>query len=157
MCVVDLGAAPGGWSQYVARQVGPEGAVVAVDLLPMEPIPGVQCVHADFSDEAGLHALLKALSGRSVDLVLSDMAPNISGIRAVDQPRAMALAELALDLVPEVAAPGAGFVVKLFEGEGVDALVDRCRSRFARVRRYKPKASRPESREWYLVAERFTP
>ncbi len=157
MRVVDLGAAPGGWSQYVAQRLAGRGEVLAIDRLPMEPIPGVRFVQADFATEEGLHALLQALGGRPVDLVLSDMAPNMSGIRSVDQPRAMGLAELALDLVPEVAAPGAGFVVKLFEGEGVGGFTGRCRERFGRVRRFKPRASRPESREWYLVAEGFRP
>ena len=157
MRVVDLGSAPGGWSQYAARRLGGRGALVAIDRLPMEPVPGVTFIEADFATEEGLRALLQALGGRPVDLVLSDMAPNMSGIRSVDQPRAMGLAELALDLVPEVAAPGAGFVVKVFEGEGAEAFTGRCRERFGRVRRFKPRASRPESREWYLVAQGFRP
>lgn len=153
MGVVDLGAAPGGWSQYAAARVGSRGGVVAGDLLPMDPIPGVAFVQADFATDEGLDAVRSALGGRRVDLVLSDMAPNLSGMRSVDQPRAMMLAELALELAGEVAAPGAGLVVKVFEGAGVDAFVGACRARFRRLRRFKPRASRPESREWYLVAE----
>ena len=155
MRVVDLGAAPGGWSQYAARRLGDAGEVLALDRLAMEPLPGVVFLQTDFATQEGLAALLEVLGGRPVDLVLSDMAPNITGVRSVDQPRAMGLAELALELVARVAAPGAAFVVKVFEGEGIGPFVADCRARFARVRRFKPGASRARSREWYLVAEGF--
>jgi len=152
MRVVDLGAAPGGWSAYAARRVGPRGRVVAVDRLPMEPVPGVVFVQGDFAEADTLERVLAALQGEPVDLVLSDMAPNLSGVASVDQPRAMALAELALELAEQVLRPGGGLVVKVFHGEGLDAFVARVRQRFARVRLRKPPASRARSREAYLVA-----
>src|SRR5690606_28845787 len=116
--VVDLGAAPGAWSQYAVGRVGPRGRVVAVDLLEMMPLPQVSFIQGDFRDEATLEAIRQALAGAPVDLVLSDMAPNMSGMRAVDQPRSMYLAELALALAEEVLKPGGALVVKLFQGEG---------------------------------------
>jgi len=152
MRVVDLGAAPGGWSAYAARRVGPQGLVVAVDRLPMEPVPGVAFVQGDFAEADTLERLLEALEGEPVDLVLSDMAPNLTGVAAIDQPRAMALAELALDLAERVLRPGGGLVVKVFQGEGLDAFVGQARARFGRVRLRKPPASRARSRELYLVA-----
>jgi 23S rRNA (uridine2552-2'-O)-methyltransferase len=153
--VIDLGAAPGGWSQYAATVVGEQGRVVALDLLEMDPIAGVDCIQGDFRDEDVINRLLQQLDGAGVGLVLSDMAPNISGNRSVDQPRSIYLAELALDLAEKVLNPGGNFVVKLFHGEGFDDFVKRSRSRFERVKVRKPTASRPESRETYLVARNY--
>lgn len=159
--VVDLGAAPGGWSQVAARRVMPGGRVVALDLLPMAPVDGVTFIQADFEESAGLDALLAALpvgpAGHRADLVLSDMAPNISGVRAADQARAMGLAELALDLATDVLQPGGALVVKLFQGAGFDAWMASARPRFAELRIRKPEASRAESREVFAVAEGFRP
>lgn len=153
--VIDLGAAPGGWSQYLAEQVGPTGCVIAVDVLPMDSIPDVEFIQGDFTEQEVLERLREQLSGRSVDLVISDMAPNISGVKAVDQPRAMYLAELALDLAVDCLAPGGNFVVKLFQGEGFDDFVRALRAVFARVSVRKPRSSRARSREVYAVATGF--
>lgn len=155
MRVVDLGAAPGSWSQLAARRVGPSGRVWAVDLLPMDPIAGVDFIRGDFTAPETLQALREALGGRDVDLVMSDMAPNISGNRAIDQPRSMALAEEALALAREVLKPGGSFIVKLFQGEGVDPFVKELRSAFGSVRLVKPQASRSESREMYVLARNY--
>ncbi len=152
MTVVDLGASPGGWSQVAARRVGRRGRVVALDLLPMDPIPGVTFIQGDFREEGPLRALLEAVDGRAVDLVLSDMAPNLSGLRAVDQPRVMHLAELALELARQVLRPGGALLVKAFQGEGLDAYRDELRSCFEKVIHAKPQASRAASRELYLLA-----
>jgi 23S rRNA (uridine2552-2'-O)-methyltransferase len=152
MVVVDLGAAPGGWSQVARDRVGPGGRVVATDILPMDELAGVEFVQGDFREEAVLQALLDRLGGRVADLVISDMAPNISGVDAVDQPRAMVLAELALDMAGRVLKPGGTFVMKLFQGEGSDAFIMDVRKRFTKVSVRKPKASRPRSREVYIVA-----
>ena len=153
--VVDLGAAPGGWSQFAAGLVGDGGRVIALDLLPMDSLPGVQCIRGDFRDEKSLTELLAAIGERGADLVLSDMAPNISGVRSVDQPRAMALAELALDLAVRVLRPGGSFVCKLFHGEGFDDFVRGVRRHFKSVTVRKPASSRPGSRETYLVARTY--
>lgn len=155
--VVDLGAAPGGWSQVAAERVKPNGRVVALDLLPMDPLDGVQVIQADFEEEAGLKALLAALPEGHADLVLSDLSPNISGVRVADQARSMGLAELALELAQEVLRPGGALVVKLFHGAGFDAWVATARPLFAALRIRKPEASRAESREVYAVAEDFRP
>lgn len=155
MTVVDLGAAPGAWSQYAARLVGARGRVLALDLLPVDPLPGVEFIQGDFREQATLDALGAALGDRRVDLVLSDMAPNISGVASVDQPRAMYLAELALDFARERLAPGGGAVIKVFQGEGSDALLAEARRCFETVRQRKPKASRDRSREFYLVAGNY--
>ena len=152
MCIVDLGAAPGSWSQLAAELMGGRGRIVALDILPMAPLPGVQVLQADFTEDAALAALHEALGGQPVDLVMSDMAPNISGESAVDQPRAMYLAELALDFAGQVLRPGGDFLVKLFQGEGFDAYVRDVRQQFGKVVIRKPKASRPRSREVYLLA-----
>lgn len=152
MCIVDLGAAPGSWSQLAAELMGGRGWIVALDILPMAPLPGVQVLQADFTEDAALAALHEALGGQPVDLVMSDMAPNISGESAVDQPRAMYLAELALDFAGQVLRPGGDFLVKLFQGEGFDAYVRDVRQQFGKVVIRKPKASRPRSREVYLLA-----
>ncbi len=154
-CVVDLGAAPGGWSDYAASRVGDRGRVVAIDLLEMAAIPQVTFIQADFSSDEGLAALDAALDGARVDLVLSDMAPNLSGQKAVDQPRAMLLAELALDFCANRLKPGGNLLVKVFQGQGFDALLSEMRQRFERVQSRKPKASRDRSREVYLLARGF--
>ena len=147
---VDLGAAPGAWCQYLRRRGA--SRVVAIDLLPMEPIPGVDFIQGDFREEAALAALLEGLGPGGADLVLSDLAPNMGGMKAVDQPRAMHLAELALDLAGRVLVPGGGFAVKVFHGEGFDPFVREVREGFDSVRVRKPRASRPRSPEVYVVA-----
>jgi 23S rRNA (uridine2552-2'-O)-methyltransferase len=153
--VVDLGAAPGGWSQVAARLVGAQGRVIALDILPMEPLPGVQVIEGDFREDQPLTALREALEGRPVDLVISDMAPNVTGVNVVDQPRSIYLCELALAFAREVLRPGGGLVLKVFQGEGFDDFVREVRSSFGRVVTRKPKASRPKSREVYLVAGNY--
>lgn len=150
--VVDLGAAPGGWSQVARKRVGPKGRVLALDLLPMDPIDGVESTTADFMTDQGLAWLRDRVGGRGIDLVMSDLAPNISGNRAIDQPRSLALVEAAALFAEEVLNPGGAFLTKLFQGEGQKELEDRLRVRFGRLKRLKPKASRPESREIYLLA-----
>jgi 23S rRNA (uridine2552-2'-O)-methyltransferase len=153
--VVDLGAAPGGWSQFVAKTVLPKGRVIATDILDMEPLEGVEFIQGDFTEDDALHQLMETLGDGGVDLVLSDMAPNITGMRSVDQPRSMYLVELALDMAVRVLRPGGNFVTKIFMGEGFDGLVTECRKRFKTVRIRKPAASRQESREAYIVASGF--
>jgi 23S rRNA (uridine2552-2'-O)-methyltransferase len=150
--IVDLGAAPGGWSQVAAERAGASGRVVALDLLPMEALPSVEFIQGDFREPDVLVAL-EARVGRRVDLVLSDMAPNISGVAARDQAMSMDLAELALEFAREWLEPDGVFVVKLFQGAGFDEFVAAGRSAFGRVRLRKPAASRKESREIYLVAD----
>lgn len=153
--VVDLGAAPGGWSEYAAQKVLPTGRVVGIDLLPM-PVPaGVAFVNADFASDEGLAALDNLLEGQAADVVLSDMAPNLSGIKAVDQPRAMMLAELALDFCDTRLNPGGTLLVKVFQGQGFDELLTQVRQRFGKVQSRKPEASRDRSREVYLLARSF--
>jgi 23S rRNA (uridine2552-2'-O)-methyltransferase len=155
MRCVDLGAAPGGWSQYAARIIGGASRIVATDILPMDAIPGVDFVLGDFREETVVEALLVAVGGAKVDLVLSDMAPNMAGIDAVDQPRSMCLAELALEFADRVLAPGGDLLVKLFQGAGFEAMVKDARSRYGRVVMKKPKASRTRSPEIYLLARQF--
>ncbi|MBF0470463.1 MAG: 23S rRNA (uridine(2552)-2'-O)-methyltransferase RlmE [Gammaproteobacteria bacterium] len=155
LTVVDLGAAPGGWSQVAADAVLTRkgaGKVVALDILEMEPLPGVDFLCGDFREDRVLQQLQQQLAGAEVDLVMSDMAPNSSGIKAVDQPRAMLLAELALDFSRSVLRPGGDMVVKMFQGEGFDPFLGQCRAAFSRVVSRKPEASRGRSREIYLVA-----
>ncbi|HSY95171.1 MAG TPA: 23S rRNA (uridine(2552)-2'-O)-methyltransferase RlmE [Steroidobacteraceae bacterium] len=154
MRCVDLGAAPGGWSQYAARIVGP-GRIVATDILAMDPIPGVDFVQGDFREEAVLEQVLQRLGTDRVDLVLSDMAPNMAGIDAVDQPRSMHLAELALEFADRVLAPGGDLLLKLFQGAGFDQIIKDTRRRYGRVITKKPKASRSRSSEIYLLARQF--
>ncbi len=154
-CVVDLGAAPGGWSEYAAERVGHRGRVVAMDLLAMPAIAGVDFIQGDFSTDEGLAQLDQRLGGEGVDWVLSDMAPNLSGQKAVDQPRSMLLAELALDFCHQRLKPGGGLLVKVFQGQGFDALLASMRGRFDRVQSRKPDASRGRSREVYLLARGF--
>lgn len=155
LTVVDLGAAPGGWAQVAADKVGPGGQVVALDLLPIEPLPGVTVLQGDFTEQAVLDRLLGELDGRPVDLVLSDMAPNMSGMKAVDQPRAALLAELALDCARQVLRPKGDLLLKMFQGEGFDPLLAELRAAFTKVVVRKPKASRPRSREVYLLARNY--
>ncbi|MEM9384575.1 MAG: 23S rRNA (uridine(2552)-2'-O)-methyltransferase RlmE [Pseudomonadota bacterium] len=155
MNVVDLGAAPGGWSQHVAKLLDGDGRVVAVDLLEMPTIAGVHFLQGDFREQDVLDAVLEALGGAPANLVMSDMAPNLSGQRAVDQPRAMYLAELALDFAQRTLAPGGALIVKLFQGEGFDEYLRTVRQQFAAVKNRKPAASRSRSREMYLVARDF--
>ncbi|SDM46404.1 23S rRNA Um-2552 2'-O-methyltransferase [Franzmannia pantelleriensis] len=155
MAVIDLGAAPGGWSQIAAEKVGPEGAVIASDILEMDALAGVDFIQGDFTEEAVLDAILAALDGRPVDLVMSDMAPNMSGMAAIDQPQAMYLVELALDLAQQTLRPGGRFVAKVFQGEGFDDYLKALRGSFSKVVTRKPDASRARSREVYLLAEQF--
>lgn len=152
MLCVDLGAAPGGWSQYVSSRLDGDVRIVAVDVLPMDHLPSVEFIQGDFTDEAVFRALEEALGGTGADLVMSDMAPNISGNRAVDQPRSMHLAELALDAARRLLRPGGNLVCKFFQGEGADALLEEAKAVFRKVRVVKPKASRAGSREVYLLA-----
>ncbi len=155
MTVVDLGAAPGGWTQIAADRVGRKGKVVALDILQMDPIPDVTVLEGDFREDEVLQQLLDALGGRPVDLVMSDMAPNISGVKSVDQPRAMYLVELALELARTVLKPGGDMLVKLFQGEGSEAYIKECRAAFGKVIIRKPDASRGRSREVYVLARNY--
>ncbi|MEJ8567415.1 23S rRNA (uridine(2552)-2'-O)-methyltransferase RlmE [Elongatibacter sediminis] len=152
MTVVDLGCAPGGWCQVALSDVGSNGKVIGLDLLAMEPLDGVRFIQGDFTEDEPLQALEEALESASVDLVLSDMAPNMSGMAATDQARSMYLAELALDFARNHLKTGGGFLVKLFQGEGFDAFVRDVRGSFDKVSVRKPEASRPRSREVYLLA-----
>ncbi|MBK1618521.1 23S rRNA (uridine(2552)-2'-O)-methyltransferase [Lamprobacter modestohalophilus] len=152
-CVVDLGAAPGGWSQVLAKRIGPKGTVVAIDLLEMEPIAGVEIIRGDFREAEDLARLIERIGDSGVDLVLSDMAPNVSGMTAVDQPRMMYLVELALDFAMQQSKPGSSLVVKAFQGEGFDVVLKELRQRYQQVKIRKPDASRAASREVYLVAK----
>lgn len=152
MVVVDLGAAPGGWSQMVREKLGERGRVVALDILPMQGIGGVDFIHGDFREEAVLSELEQRLAGAPVDLVLSDMAPNMSGVAAVDQPRSMHLVELAEEFAARHLRPGGAFLTKVFQGEGFDEFVRRLRGAYARVSIRKPKASRARSPEVYALA-----
>lgn len=149
--VLDLGAAPGGWSEYANQVIGHKGRVIALDLLPMEPIAGVEFVQGDFTEQATLDALLELMGERRFDLVMSDMAPNLSGMHSVDQPRSIYLAELAFDLAREFLTPDGVFVSKLFQGEGFDALISQFRSSFKSVKLRKPDSSRSRSNEIYAV------
>ena len=153
---VDLGAAPGSWSQVLARQLGPQAKIVAVDLLPIEPLRGVTALEADFSTDDGLAAVEAALEGRAVDLVVSDMAPNLSGIDGVDQARSVHLAELALGFARDWLQPGGDFVVKVFQGEGFTDFQREVTKHFAKTYTRKPDASRDRSREVFVVGKGFT-
>lgn len=150
--VVDLGAAPGGWSQYVVEKIGADGAVIACDILDMDPIAGVDFLQGDFREQEVLDALLAKVGARKVNVVLSDMAPNFSGMPDVDIPRAMYLAELALDMSEKVLAKNGSFVVKVFQGEGFEEYLKNIRTLFSKVKVRKPDASRARSREVYIVA-----
>jgi len=153
--VLDLGSSPGAWCQYAAKLVGPNGRVYAVDLLEMQSLSGVEFIRGDFRDAPTLNEVMERIGDARLDLVMSDMAPNISGNRSVDQPRAIYLAELALDIVKQSLKSGGGFVVKLFHGEGFDEFVRGVRPVFGSVRVRKPAASRRASRETYLVARDY--
>ncbi len=155
MTIVDLGAAPGGWSQYATRLLDGRGRIIALDILPMDSLPDVEVIEGDFREEEVLNRLLATIGDDKVDLVMSDMAPNISGMDAVDQPRSMYLAELAVDLAGQVLKPGGDLLFKVFQGEGFDALVKDLRARFTKVIIRKPKASRPRSREVYVLARGY--
>ncbi|MGB5279255.1 MAG: 23S rRNA (uridine(2552)-2'-O)-methyltransferase RlmE [Gammaproteobacteria bacterium] len=157
MTVIDLGAAPGSWSEYAISKLGRKGRLIALDILPMEPIPGVEIIQGDFREDAVLEQLLQTLAGTGADLVLSDMAPNISGMEVVDIPRSYYLAELALDLARQVVKPGGGLLVKLFQGEGFDAYQGDLKQSFKRVVLRKPKASRARSREIYALTTGYKP
>ena len=153
MTVVDLGSAPGGWAQVASRLVGHEGRVHALDILPMDPIAGVDFVQGDFTEQDIFDDLLLLIGNRPVDLVISDMAPNLTGAKAVDQPAMMYLAELAIDLTTQVLKPEGVFISKVFQGEGFDQFVRHVRTVFNSVSMKKPEASRAKSREVYLVAK----
>jgi 23S rRNA (uridine2552-2'-O)-methyltransferase len=152
---LDLGAAPGAWSQYARSRVGKGGRVVATDILPMPALAGVEFVQGDFREAEVLERVLHCVGADKVDLVLSDMAPNMAGIDAVDQPRSMHLAELALEFADRVLAPGGDLLLKLFQGAGFDQIIKDARSRYGRVMTKKPKASRSRSPEIYLLARQF--
>ena len=151
MCVLDLGAAPGSWSQVAANLVGPKGRVVASDILAMDSLADVEFIQGDFTEQSVFDALMATLQDQPVDLVISDMAPNMSGVKNVDQPRSMYLCELALDMAGQVLRPGGDFVTKIFQGEGFDEYFRQLRGSFDRVITRKPAASRPRSREVYLL------
>lgn len=155
MQVVDLGAAPGGWSQYVVSQLGKKVNIIAVDLLPIAPLDGVDCIQGDFCEQNVYDTIMQRLNKKPVDLVMSDMAPNMSGIRAVDQPRSMYLAELTLDFAKTTLKIGGACLVKCFQGSDVDAFIQACRCRFKQVIVSKPAASRDKSREIYVLALGF--
>ena len=153
MVVVDLGAAPGGWSQWVRQELGDSGRVVALDILEMPPLAGVEFLHGDFREDAVLSRLEASLGGKPVDLVLSDMAPNKSGVDAVDMPRAMYLSELAMDFADRHLRVGGDFLIKLFQGVGFDDYVKELRRRYEKVAIRKPAASRKRSPEVYALAQ----
>jgi 23S rRNA (uridine2552-2'-O)-methyltransferase len=155
MTIIDLGAAPGGWSQIAAEKVGDKGVVIASDILEMDALAGVDFVQGDFTEDHVLDEILARLGDRPVDLVMSDMAPNMSGMAAIDQPQGMYLVELALDLARQTLSPGGTFLAKVFQGEGFDAYLKELRGGFKRVVTRKPEASRARSREVYLLAEGF--
>ena len=155
MTVVDLGAAPGGWSQVAAARVGKQGRVIAVDVLPMDPVPGVTFIQGDFLEDSTLQRLLDEIGTSEVDLVISDMAPNLSGMKAIDQPRATLLVELAIELVERVLRKKGAFVAKCFEGEGIDEIRTMVRERFDKVLNFKPTSSRDKSREIYIIGREY--
>ena len=159
MQVVDLGAAPGGWSQYVVELVGKNGRVVASDILPIDPLPFVDFIQGDFTEESVLNEILGVLSKSTekvkADVVISDMAPNVTGVETIDQPRSIYLCELSLDMARQVLKTGGSFVAKVFQGDGSDAFIKDVRSSFKQVKIRKPKASRPRSREVYVVAQGY--
>ncbi|RMQ44173.1 Ribosomal RNA large subunit methyltransferase E [Pseudomonas cichorii] len=155
MTVIDLGAAPGGWSQVTSRLIGGQGRLIASDILEMDSIPDVTFIKGDFTEDAVLAQILEAVGNTQVDLVISDMAPNMSGLSAVDMPRAMFLCELALDLAGRVLRPGGDFLIKVFQGEGFDVYHKDIRKLFDKVQMRKPLSSRDRSREQYLLARGF--
>ena len=153
MTVVDLGSAPGGWSDYALRKVGDKGTVVALDILPMTPLTGVHFIEGDFREDSALDELNDVLNGQQIDLVLSDMAPNITGVSSIDQPSSMYLVELALDFALTNLSKQGSFVVKVFQGEGFEQYMKAMRDGFQKVVTRKPDASRPRSREVYLLGK----
>jgi 23S rRNA (uridine2552-2'-O)-methyltransferase len=155
MTIVDLGAAPGGWSQWVTQQLSQQVKLFALDILPMEPLPKVNFIQGDFQEQTVLDELLNQLGEHKVDLVMSDMAPNISGIKAIDQPRAIGLAELARDFAYDVLAINGHLLTKIFQGEGFDLYVKELKSYFKQVVIRKPKASRAQSSEVYVLAKHY--
>lgn len=155
MRVVDLGAAPGGWSQIAAKLVGDKGTIVASDILEMAPLPGVSFVQGDFTEQEVYEAILAEIGDQKADLVISDMAPNMSGNSSSDQPQAMYLVELALDMAAQVLRPGGNFLVKVFQGEGFDEYLKTMRAQFESVVTRKPDASRARSREVYLLGRQY--
>jgi len=159
MQVVDLGAAPGGWSQYAVELVGGSGRVVASDILPIDPLPFVEFIQGDFTEQSVLDDILSVLNKDSedakADVVISDMAPNVTGVESIDQPKSIYLCELSLDMARTILKQGGSFVAKVFQGDGSDAFVNDVKSSFKQVKIRKPKASRPRSREVYVVALGF--
>ncbi len=155
MTVVDLGAAPGGWSQVTSRVIGDRGRLIASDILPMDSIADVIFVLGDFTEDEVFAQILEAVGNSQVDLVISDMAPNMSGVKVADQARAMFLCELALDLAKRVLAPGGDFLIKIFQGDGFDAYLKDVRQSFDKVQMRKPLSSRDRSREQYLLARGY--
>jgi len=161
MTVVDLGSAPGGWSQVAVKLVGRKGKVIASDILEMEPVPGVAFVQGDFTEEACFNDILAQIEGRGegetrcVDLVISDMAPNLSGMAAIDQPKSMYLVELALDFARTTLVPGGAFLTKVFQGDGFETLLRDLREEFTQVVSKKPDSSRSRSKEIYLLAKGY--
>jgi 23S rRNA (uridine2552-2'-O)-methyltransferase len=155
MTVVDLGAAPGGWSQYVKSRVGAPGRVLALDILPMEPIVGVEFIEGDFTEQPVLDLLIQRLQGKPVDLVISDMAPNMTGVASVDQARSMSVAELALEFSDKSLKPGGSLLIKTFQGAGFNEFYAQLRHRFEKLATRKPSASRAESKEIYLLGRGF--
>ena len=153
--VLDLGAAPGGWSQVAAKFVGSRGKVIASDILPIDEIDGVDFLQGDFTEQAVYDDLLVMTDGTRIDVVLSDMAPNMSGQLSVDQPKSMYLAELAIDMAIKSLKPNGSFIVKVFQGDGFDTFVQNARKTFQKVSVIKPKASRPRSKEVYLLASQL--
>ncbi|KAA3644403.1 MAG: 23S rRNA (uridine(2552)-2'-O)-methyltransferase RlmE [Proteobacteria bacterium] len=153
--VVDLGAAPGGWCQVVKQKANHDMTIIGLDLLPIEAIEGVHFIQGDFTDDVVYQKLLDTLNGQKINLVLSDMAPNLSGVSATDQPKSMYLAELALDFCRQALEPGGSHVVKLFQGEGFDAHINALRQNFQRVVIVKPDSSRARSREVFAVSMGF--
>jgi len=153
MTVIDLGAAPGGWSQWATHKVGDEGRVFALDILPVEPFAGVTFIQGDFQQDEVYQSLVDSLDGREVDLVMSDMAPNMTGNKGVDIPRAMYLVELSVDLADQVLAKNGNLLIKVFQGEGYDKLLKDLKQKYNKVLTRKPKASRPRSKEIYVLAK----
>ncbi|MDM7858204.1 23S rRNA (uridine(2552)-2'-O)-methyltransferase RlmE [Thiopseudomonas acetoxidans] len=157
MTVVDLGSAPGGWSQVASRIVGEKGCMIASDILPMDGMADVAFIQGDFTEQEVFDKIMAVINNRPVDLVISDMAPNMSGIRTADQAAAMLLCELALDLAIKVLRPGGDFLIKVFHGEGFDEYLKEVRQQFEKVQMRKPASSRDRSREQYLLARGFRP
>ena len=155
MTVVDLGAAPGGWTQYLSEKMQGKGRIIALDILPMDALPDVECILGDFTDDAVFQQLKNLIPERSVDLLLSDMAPNMSGIPAIDIPKSMYLVELSFDFADKMLKPGGNLLIKMFHGTGFDELVKQARRSFKKVLVRKPLASRPRSKESYLLAKGY--